>query len=252
MAEKTRPIIIAGNWKMHKSIDEARHFIRELIPLISGTSNLVYLATPCTLIQAAVTESAESSIIIGAQNMHDSKAGAYTGEISSSMLKDVGAKFVLIGHSERRHIFGEKNDFINRKVVRAFSEDLQPILCVGETDRERDLGLAQKVLENQLQEGLNDVSKELLPRLILAYEPVWAIGTGKTATPEQAQEMHACCRKFLAKKWGEKIATQVAILYGGSVKPENVFALLQQTDIDGVLAGGASLDVESFSRLINF
>lgn len=246
-----RATIIAGNWKMYKTIPEAIDFIKRLAPLVGDRQAKVYLAVPFTAIRPAVEAAGESGLVIGAQNMNDAEEGAFTGEIAARMLLDAGARFTLLGHSERRHIFGEKDDLINRKVHRALADGLQPILCVGETLEERRAGEAQEVVERQILEGLRRVKgKRKLATLVLAYEPVWAIGTGETATAEMAQEMHDHCRKVITKEWGAEVGEEMSILYGGSVKPENAGQLLQQPDVDGLLVGGASLHPELFIKII--
>lgn len=230
--------IIAGNWKMHKTAGEAKKFVNELAPKVRGSR--VLLAVPFTALQAAQG----TAIEIGAQNMHDAPEGAFTGEISAQMLWDAGATFVILGHSERRHLFGETNGFIHRKVQRAIEEEIQPLLCIGETEEERAHGRTADVLKRQLDECLKDVDLE---KMILAYEPVWAIGTGKTATPEIAAEAHHLCRTHMGAQ-----GKGVSILYGGSVKPETMKPLMQQPDVNGVLVGGASLDVETFAKIVNW
>ena len=245
-----RDCIIAGNWKMYKTSDEANSFITEIKAIADKAESSVYLAVPFTTIQAAASAAEGSKVVVGAQNMHDVSEGAFTGEISASMLHDSGATFVILGHSERRHVFGETDEFINRKVLQALEKELQPIVCIGETLEEREAGKTVEVLEQQLKESLADVSTKQMEQLILAYEPVWAIGTGRTATPEMAQEAHLAVRNFVAKQWSKPVSSKIAILYGGSVKPDNARALIDQADIDGALVGGASLDSESFSGII--
>ncbi len=239
------PIIIA-NWKMHKSQDETRAFIEALKPLLG--SKKAWIAPPFTAIQEAVKAAQNAKIVIGAQNMHDAPQGAFTGQISSSMLKALGAQFVLIGHSECRHVFCESEDLIHRKLVRALEEKITPVLCIGEKLEERETDQTADVLRRQLTSALEGISD--LQDLIVAYEPVWAIGTGKVASPEMAQEAHMICRKILAELSSEKIAAKIPILYGGSVNPKNIAGLLAQPDIEGALVGGASLDVNSYSQLI--
>jgi len=245
-----RPNIIAGNWKMYKTADEAAAFVKELAPVVAEAASQVYLAVPYTLIRPAADAAEGSRIIIGAQNMNDAEEGAFTGEIAARMLLDAGARFVVLGHSERRRLFGESSAFVNKKVKRALKDGLCPILCVGETDEEREGGSMQQVLERQMKESLEGVAKEQLPGVVLAYEPVWAIGTGKSASPEQAQEAHRHCRKILEEIGGSGAAESVSILYGGSVSPENAVAFMESRDIDGLLVGGASLSVEKFSKII--
>lgn len=228
---------------MYKTGEEASAFIRTIIPLIKNTSYPVFLAVPFTAIQDAVQAAQGSNIIIGAQNMHDAEEGAYTGEISGRMLKSAGAQFVILGHSERRQYFFETNEWINRKVKSALKIGLKPILCIGETDQERQQGLTKEILLGQISECLKGISENEKKPLVVAYEPIWAIGTGKTATPQMAQETHALCRRVLAK--------QIPLIYGGSVKPDNIAALIAEPDIDGALVGGASLNVDTFANIIN-
>jgi len=245
-----RRIIIAGNWKMHMAAAETRGFVEELIPKVKSITSSVYLAPPFTSIQAAKVAANGSDICIGAQNMSQFHKGAFTGEVSSEMLKEAGASFVILGHSERRQIFKEDNDMIHSKLKWAIDESLEPILCIGETQEQRDQNQTKDVLHEQLSVALKDFATDQIKEVILAYEPVWAIGTGKTATPEIAQETHKLCRNFLEQKWGKDVADIVPILYGGSVKPENIAELIQKPDIDGALIGGASLKVDSFAQII--
>ena len=248
----TRPIYIIGNWKMHMGACETRAFIEALLPHVKDSSSHVCIAPPFTSIEAGARVAKGSRICIGAQNMSEYPKGAYTGEISSIMLKEAGATFVLLGHSERRSHFHEDDQMIHRKLKWALKENLKPVLCVGETQEERDREMTQKVLERQLGEGLKDFSEEEVSQVLIAYEPVWAIGTGKTATPEIAEETHHLCRNFLSAHWQEETANQIPILYGGSVKPENTQDLMRQPNIDGALIGGTSLKVESFRDIIKF
>jgi triosephosphate isomerase len=251
MTNANRPVIIAGNWKMYKTIETALDFIQELIPLVKDAGP-VYLAVPFTTIKPLADKAKDSNIRIGAQNMHDASEGAFTGEIAADMLKDAGAQFVVVGHSERRRLFKEDNAFINKKVKSALKNQLQLLLCIGESSEEREEGKTEAVLGTQLSECLAELLPEQIATLIIAYEPVWAIGTDHSATPEVAQETHLICRQFIAKTWGEPIADQVRILYGGAVKPANAKVLLEQPDIDGLLVGGASLTVDSFSKIVNY
>ncbi len=232
-------MIIAGNWKMHKTGQEAANYIEMLAPLLKESQVEVLLAVPFTAIETAAKAAEGTPIVVGAQNMNDASEGAFTGEIAVSMLREAGAQFVLLGHSERRHIFHETNLFINKKVKKALAGGIRPLLCIGETYEERESGRAEEVLDEQLNESLREVDD--LQDLILAYEPVWAIGTGHTATPEMAEERHAYLR--------ERIGDQL-ILYGGSVKPANAGELVAQLNIDGLLVGGASLDPETFSQVV--
>ncbi len=247
-----RQKVIAGNWKMHKNLDEAMQFFKEIMPIVNECSDKVYIAAPFTHLKTLCDNFKSSNLVIGAQNMNDASKGAFTGEISAFMLKDVGAKFVLLGHSERRHIFGESNEFINKKVKRALTDNLQPVLCIGETLEERESGHMKDVLQSQLEDCLNSVTADQLNKMLIAYEPVWAIGTGVTATAEQAEEAHRFTRKLIENKWGKDISDLIPILYGGSVTPDNVKILMEQVDIDGVLVGGASLKSDSFAKIINY
>lgn len=245
-----RDLIVIGNWKMYKTSREASHYIEQLLPKIEGCKASVFLAVPFTTIASAAAAAHQAKLEIGAQNMNDARDGAFTGEIAALMLKEAGATFVLLGHSERRRVFGESDAFIHRKVLRALSDDLRPVLCVGETLDERNGGETETVLKRQIETALADVPEEKVGELILAYEPVWAIGTGKNATPEMAQEVHAFCRECLAGLFGKRKAGQISILYGGSVKPDNVRSLVSEKDIDGVLVGGAALDPETLAEII--
>jgi len=253
MSQKQRPVVIAGNWKMYKTIEEATGYVETLTPLIQKSQGSVYLAVPFTAIYPAAQKIKElkSSIQVGAQNMNDAGEGAFTGEIAAKMLLDAGAHFVILGHSERRHIFQEDDALINRKVKRAIESGLQPILCVGETLEQREKGLMEEVLKGQILNSLKGIRAKSVSKMILAYEPVWAIGTGKVAEPMDAQTAHHFCRGIVAERWGEETAKQLTIQYGGSVKPDNAADLLAQEDIDGLLVGGASLSPQSFSQIIN-
>lgn len=247
----TKKQYVVGNWKMYKTAREATDYIEALLPKVEGSAVQVYLAVPYTSIASAAHYAKETNIVIGAQNMNDAREGAFTGEIAGLMLKEAGAAFVLLGHSERRHVLGENNAFIHRKVLRALQDDIQPILCVGETLGEREAGRTEEVVREQLFSALDGIPKEDVGSLIVAYEPVWAIGTGKTATTKQIQEVHAFCRACLAEVFGKTIAKKIPILYGGSVKPANVGEIAAEEDVDGVLVGGASLDPELFSEIVH-
>lgn len=251
MTSANRPVIIAGNWKMYKTINESVAFVQELIPLIKNSPAKIYLAVPFTSIKSVSDAAKASNLVIGAQNMNDASEGAFTGEIAGKMLKDAGAKFVIIGHSERRRLFHETNSLINKKVKRALLDGLQVILCLGETREERDAGKTHEVLTMQLEEGLDGISAEQLDHIILAYEPVWAIGMAYPASADMSEEAQAFCRKVIGEKLGEKSAEQIVVQYGGSVKPDNAKEFLDQPDIDGLLVGGASLSVQEFSKIIN-
>lgn len=246
----TRPTIIAGNWKMHKTIGETEQFIRSLKNGLGSTNRMAYLAPPFTAIASAALEAKNSPIKIGAQNMSDAAEGAFTGEISARMLKEAGTEFVILGHSERRSHFFETDEHINHKLKRACLENLPVILCIGETQEERDAGRSLDVLHHQIQKAFEGLSQDDLHSLIIAYEPVWAIGTGKIATPELAGETHNALRAHLANCYNQSFADRTPILYGGSVKPSNIESILEQPDIDGALIGGASLDVKSFTQMV--
>lgn len=251
MTSASRPVIITGNWKMYKTIEESVAFIKELIPLVSESSASIYLAVPFTAIKSASEAVKGTNIVIGAQNMNDASEGAFTGEIAGKMLVDAGAKFVILGHSERRRLFKENNAFINKKIKRALAESLQIIFCIGETREDRESGKAHDILVNQIDEGLVDITADQFQHLILAYEPVWAVGSMQPATPEMAEETQLFCRKHLAEKWNQSVADQLVIQYGGSVKADNAKEFLEQPDIDGLLVGGASLSAQEFSKIIN-
>ena len=245
-----RECIVAGNWKMYKIGAEAMAYMETLVPAVKEAPVKVYIAAPFTALRSAMALTKGTNVVIGAQNMHDATDGAFTGEIAARMLKDLGVQFVLLGHSERRHVFGEDDAFINRKVKKALEEGVQPILCVGETKKEREGEETKEVIDRQLKEGLAGLTAGQLMKMVIAYEPVWAIGTGLTATPQMAQEAHGMCRSVLAEMFEAKVASQVSILYGGSVKPDNAQELMRQPDVDGVLVGGAALEPESFSQIV--
>lgn len=246
---KKKPLIV-GNWKMNKTVDETVDFIKKLAGEITNCNAEVYLAVPFTSITEAKKASEKTKIIIGAQNMNDASKGAFTGEISAVMLLDAGAEFVILGHSERRMFFGETDDFINKKLIRAVQDDIAPILCIGESLEQRENGKMKEVLKNQLTQALKKVSKEDIKDIKIAYEPIWAIGTGKTATAKQAEEVHKFIRTILQDLFGKKNAADIYILYGGSVKENNIKSLLKEKNIDGVLVGKASLEVDSFENMI--
>jgi triosephosphate isomerase len=249
---KRRPIM-AGNWKMNMLVSEAEALVRGLKSGLDGTEEVdVVVAPPFPSLHSVGKALSGSSIALAGQNLHWEESGAYTGEVSATMLLDVGCKYVIIGHSERRQFFGETNETVNRRVKAALLAGLDPILCVGEVLEERKSGSTWEVVGRQTREGLAGVSEEDARRLILAYEPVWAIGTGETATPDQAQEVHAQIRGLIAELYDEGIGQGTRIQYGGSVKPDNVRGLMDQPDVDGALVGGASLKVESFLGIIKF
>ena len=241
---------VAGNWKMHKLRAEAQTYIEQLLPLIDGVALDVAVCVPFTSLDVAMGAAKGSKLKIVAQNMHEDDSGAFTGEISAPMLKDIGVPGVLIGHSERRMFCGETDKALQRKLVSALAADLEPILAVGEHEDERENGETERRLRHQIQEAFEDVAAEDVPRVVVAYEPVWAIGTGKVATPDQAQEACGFIRALIRDKYGD-LADQVRIQYGGSVNDENARELLALPDIDGALVGGASLDPEKFARIVN-
>lgn len=249
MAHPKKSVIIVGNWKMHKTIAETVDYLQHLIPLVRNSTAKILLAVPFTALHAAAECTKNTSIMIGAQNMHDAEEGAFTGEISGRMLVEAGARFVILGHSERRHLFHESSEWISRKVKRAFYDGLLTILCVGETWDEREAGKTKEVLESQLLKSIGDLGAPLIKNLILAYEPVWAIGTKKSASPDIAEQAHLLCRRLIASHFSSSVAEEMSILYGGSVNPENAFHFIQQPDINGLLIGGASLSVDSFSKI---
>ncbi|PWU04975.1 MAG: triose-phosphate isomerase [Verrucomicrobia bacterium] len=249
--QRKKHYLIAGNWKMNKTAAEATAFAKNLLKDSSNEKLVeVLLCAPFTAIPALSQVLAGSTIALGAQNMNPEISGAFTGEISAAMLKEFDVKYVILGHSERRTLFNESNDFINKKVKAAINGKLNPILCVGETLKERESGKTMEVIGTQIREGLQGLSKEEIGNVVIAYEPIWAIGTGKNATPEMAQEVHAAIRKIIENEFDIK-ANNMQILYGGSMKPENAEELLMQSDIDGGLIGGASLELNSFIQIID-
>lgn len=249
---KIPPKWIIGNWKMHKTISEAVEFVREILPVITHSLDDISLAVPFTSLHTLAQECRGTSLDLGVQNIHSQPNGAFTGEISAEMAADAGATFVLIGHSERRHIFHESDTFINKKVHHALQAKLKVVLCIGELQSEKDEGNTRKVLMKQLKEGLHGVDTNALAYISVAYEPVWAIGSGVAASPETAQECHHFCRSLLAELYDLTSAKKVKILYGGSVQPENVATFLENDDIDGVLVGKASLSTPLFAKIIKF
>lgn len=249
-----RKPIIAGNWKMYKLVAESVATALGLRPLVTNANHCeVIIAPPFTALKVVADRLEGSNIKIAGQNCAvESQHGAHTGEIAADMLRDVGCTHVIVGHSERRHLYGETDSMVNRKAQAAFAAGLTVILCVGETLTQREAGNAESVVRGQLEGGLRGLTSSDLARIIVAYEPVWAIGTGQTATPEQAQEMHAFIRRVFAERHNEDAADALRILYGGSVKPDNIAGLMQQPDLDGALVGGASLDAESFAQIVHY
>lgn len=236
---------------MYKTARQAADYLKELFPLIEGTEVNVFLAVPFTSIHSAAQYAKNSKVVIGAQNMNDAREGAFTGEVAAIMLKEAGASFVLLGHSERRVVFGEDDALIHKKVERALLDDIQPVLCVGETADHYGKGKTEETLEHQIYTALEGVPKEEASKIRIAYEPVWAIGTGKTPTAAEIQKAHAFIRKCLVEIFGKKIAGGIPILYGGSVNGENVSKIAAEEDVDGVLVGGASLNPKAFAAIIH-
>ena len=248
-----RKPLIAGNWKMYKTGPEAAATAAALVELLPADINVdVMIAPPFTALSAVAEAVAGSVVALGAQNLHWEIEGAFTGEISPLMLTAAGCTHVIIGHSERRQFFGETDTTVNRRIRAACAHRLVPVFCIGETEQERDAGQTFSVLDKQIKNGLEDLFATGLERLVIAYEPVWAIGTGKTATKDQAQEAHHFIRRTVADLFGPELAATVRILYGGSVKPDNAADLMAMADIDGALVGGASLEADSFSRIVQF
>jgi len=247
----SRKKLMAGNWKMNKTAADAAALIKDIAFNVGQRGDVdVVVCPPFTALETAAAALEGSVVKLGAQNMHPEASGAYTGEISAPMLRSLFVTHVILGHSERRTYFGETDAFINLKLLAALKNQLRPILCVGESLAEREAATTLKVIQGQVERGLEGVSKELAPSIVVAYEPVWAIGTGKVATSDQAQEVHAYIRGLLSKLFGDAAAQRVRILYGGSMKPSNAAELLGQADIDGGLIGGASLESRSFLDLI--
>ena len=244
--------VIAGNWKMNMLPNEAINFIEEFAPMVKDTKNEVILCVPYTDLFYSLLNVQGTNIKIGAQNMHWEEKGAYTGEISAQMLKSIGVEYVIIGHSERRQYFAETDETVNKKIKSALANGLKPIVCVGETLEQRETGVTEEIITNQVEKAFKEVSAEELSRIIIAYEPIWAIGTGKTATKEDANDTIKQIRKKLAEIYGQNEADGVIIQYGGSVKSSNAKELFEMSDIDGGLVGGASLKAEEFSKIVNF
>ena len=246
--QSTRTPLLAANWKMNKTVAEAADFVDALLPRIAATQHDVVLCPPFLALSEVVERSRGSAVRVAAQNMHEGESGAFTGEVSAPMLVEVDVEAVILGHSERRQLFGETDEALARKVPAALAAGLDPILCVGETEEARDSEQTDAVLEAQLRADLADVDPTRVAEVTIAYEPIWAIGTGRTATPEQAQETLAFIRDLLREGGAE--ADRVRILYGGSVKPDNAAELMAQPDIDGALVGGASLDPADFAAIV--
>lgn len=246
-----RKTIIAGNWKMNKTAAEGKAFVEAFKPLVADVDSVEIVVCPVfTALNAVVEAAAGSNVKVGAQNIHWAENGAYTGEISAEMLKETGVDYVIIGHSERRQYFGETDETVNQRLKAALAAGLTPMVCIGELLEERESGKTEAVMDTQLKGGLAGLKNEEMEKIVIAYEPVWAIGTGKTATPEMAEETHAYIRKVLTDMFGAETAEKIRIQYGGSMKPANSAELIAQTDIDGGLVGGAALEPDTFSELI--
>ncbi len=242
---------IAGNWKMYKTVHEAVEFVKELRPAVNDITDVeIVLAPPFTAVHALAEAARNTKIGVAAQNLHWEREGAFTGEVSPAMIKEAGAEYVIVGHSERRRVFGESDAIVNRKALAAIDARLTPIVCIGETLEEREREETFAVLDRQIKDGLDRLTAEQTAELVVAYEPVWAIGTGRTATAAQAGEAHAHIRKRLRQWFGGDAADHCHIIYGGSVKPDNIRELIAEADVDGALVGGASLEVRSFTEIV--
>ena len=247
-----RPLI-AGNWKMYKTPDEAVETARQLVERVADVNDVdIMIAPTFTALVPVFKVIQKSPVALGGQNFFWENEGAYTGEISAAMLKSAGCQYGIIGHSERRQYFGETDETVNKKIQAAIRAGLKPVFCIGETEKEREAEQTLSVLDKQVKNGLEGLVSEQLDMLIIAYEPVWAIGTGKTATDDQAQEVHQFIRSLVEKNFGRPLSDSIRILYGGSVKPDNIAGLMAMPDIDGALVGGASLNAESFSKIVKF
>lgn len=244
--------IIAGNWKMNKLPNETISFFEEITPLVANTENEIVICAPYTDLFYAILSAQDTNIKIGAQNMHWEEKGAYTGEISPQMLKSIGVEYVIIGHSERRQYFAETDETVNKKVKASHNVGLKPIVCIGETLKQREIGIVRDVITGQVRLGLKDLTKDQIESTIVAYEPIWAIGTGKTATKEESNETIKWIRKEISAMYGNESANKVIIQYGGSIKPENAKELFEMSDIDGGLVGGASLKPDEFAQIVNY
>jgi triosephosphate isomerase len=249
-----RKPVIAGNWKMYKLSADSVQTALELKPLVANANHCeVVIAPVFTSIKTVADRLEGSNIRVAGQDCStESKHGAHTGEVAADMLRDAGATYCIVGHSERRQFYHETDNFVNRKALAVLAAGLTVIMCVGESLEQREGGMAESVVRGQLEGGLRDLTASDLDRIIVAYEPVWAIGTGRTATPEQAQQMHAFVRRVFAGRFSTEAAERLRILYGGSVKPDNIFGLMRQRDVDGALVGGASLEAETFARIVNY
>ncbi len=247
-----RKKVIAGNWKMNHNPEEAKKYLAEFIPMVKDATSEVVLCVPYLDLKCMVKHAKGSNVHIGAQNMHWEEKGAYTGEISGSMLQSIGVEYVIIGHSERRQYFAETDETVNKKIKSAFVSNLKPIVCVGETLEQREAGKTKEVITAQTRCALEGLTEEQVANTIIAYEPIWAIGTGKTATSEDANNSIKEIREEICKIYGQKVSERVIIQYGGSVKPSNAKELFNTSDIDGALVGGASLKPEDFAGIVNY
>ena len=252
MDKQNRKAIIAGNWKMNKTATEAKALISELIPAVKDAGCEVVICVPFTDLVTAVEMTKGTNIHVGAENVHFEKSGAFTGEISADMLTDLGVEYVVIGHSERRQYFAETNETVNKRTKAALAGGLKPIICVGESLDQREQGVTEELVRMQVKIALNGVTADELKNVVIAYEPIWAIGTGETASAEDAQEVCGAIRAALAEDFGAETAESTRILYGGSAKPDNIKELMAQPDVDGGLVGGASLKADSFAAMATF
>jgi len=243
---------VCGNWKMYKTVADAVKYVKEFRSLVKDVSDVeIVLAPTFTALHAAFEAARNSNVAIAAQDLYWEREGAYTGEVSASMIREAGADYVIVGHSERRTLFGETDASVNRKAIAAYAAGLTPIVCIGETLDQRERGETLDVLDRQIKVGLDSLTTEQLGLLVLAYEPVWAIGTGRNATPAQAAEAHGHIRQRLRQWFGAEAASQCHIIYGGSVKPDNIHDLVKQPEVDGALVGGASLDIRGFFEIVS-
>lgn len=247
-----RKPIIAGNWKMHKTVAEAKAFIDAVKNEVSGTDVEALVCAPFTLLPSLVEAVKGTSVKVGAQNMHFEDKGAFTGEVSADMLLDIGVTHVIIGHSERRQYFAETDETVNKKAIKALSKGLTPIVCCGETLEQREAGETKSLVKVQIEKAFENISGEDAPKVVIAYEPIWAIGTGKTASSQDANDVIAYIREVLEGLYGDDVSEEVRIQYGGSVKPSNIEEIMNEADIDGALVGGASLEPGDFIQLVNF
>jgi triosephosphate isomerase len=242
---------IAGNWKMFKTVQEAVLFVKELRSLVKDFTDVeIVVAPPFTAVHAVAEAVRNTNIVVAAQNLHWEREGAFTGEVSPGMIKEAGAEYAIVGHSERRRLFGESDEIVNRKAIAALTSGVMPIVCVGETLEQREREETLAVLDRQVEQGLNGFTRGQAGDLVIAYEPVWAIGTGRNATAAQAEEAHAHIRRRVREGFGAEAADRCRVIYGGSVKPDNIRDLIAQPDVDGALVGGASLDVASFAAIV--